>query len=427
MTAVAAVAAADDALAAAVDDAVGALVADKDVVDVAAVEGGLVEVVRRGKRERLQTLLEGPLFALVRERMGEPARTTSWRLKQRAMLTALPLVDGRVALRVQKAPPSDAQLAHLVEEGVVPGGVDGEFVAAVLEGGGVAFVGPARAAHRRVAVAVARALSPLVRVACLSDDPIAGCLPPVDVGGDVGGAGAGAVARARAAVAAGADVVVALGVDVDDAVALCDAALPVPVIASIDVASVAALEARFGARKTRALFAIVAVVGFAPDGRPRLVELHGGVADAAPVPVTAPTSTSTAPMTMTAPATASMQPTSLQPATSTSTAATRPPPAALLGEVPALGDAPPADWASDNVDDDPGWELGSLADPQKPAAPGSFEAALQQQAKRPVFTPRPPPVHPQTASLKGTGGLTFEPPGLGGAPGPDDDGDGSPE
>lgn len=408
-----AVAAADEALAAAVDDAVGALVADKDVVDVAAVEGGLVEVVRRGKRERMQTLLEGPLFALVRERMGDPARTTSWRLKQRAVLTALPLVDGRVALRVQKAPPSDAQLAHLVEEGVVPGGVDGEFVAAVLEGGGVGFVGPARAAHRRVAVAVARALSPLVRVACLSDDPIAGCLPPVDVGVD----GGGAVARARAAVAAGADVVVALGVDVDDAVALCDAALPVPLIASIDVASVAALEARFGARKTRALFAIVAVVGFAPDGRPRLVELHGGVADAAPaVALAAPTS---AAATTTAP---SAPPPTPQAAPSTTTRAA---PAAPLGEVPPLGDAPPADWASDDVDDDPGWELGSLADPLKPAAPGSFEAALQQQAKRPVFTPRPPPAHPQTASLKGTGGLTFEPPG--GQPRGDDNGDGSPE
>jgi hypothetical protein len=45
-----------------------------------------------------------------------------------------------------------------------------------------------------------------------------------------------------------------------------------------------------------------------------------------------------------------------------------------------------------------------------PPAPGSFDAALQAVAKRPTFAPKAPPLHPQAAALRGTGGLTFEPP-----------------
>ena len=41
-------------LQAAVDDALGAVLGDKDVSEITAVEGGLLEVVRRGRRERLQ-------------------------------------------------------------------------------------------------------------------------------------------------------------------------------------------------------------------------------------------------------------------------------------------------------------------------------------------------------------------------------------
>jgi hypothetical protein len=98
----------------------------------------------------------------------------------------------------------------------------------------------------------------------------------------------------------------------------------------------------------------------------------------------------------------------------------------------ALGDAPPADWASADADDDPGWELGSLArDGGGSVAPGSFDATLATVARRPAFAPRAPTAHPAAHALRGTGGLTFEPPsgpgaGNGGDDGGDDD-DGSRE
>jgi hypothetical protein len=59
-----------------------------------------------------------------------------------------------------------------------------------------------------------------------------------------------------------------------------------------------------------------------------------------------------------------------------------------------------------------------------PPAPGSFDAALQQAARRPAFTPKAPAPHPQASALRGTGGLTFEPPGGGPAGGHDDGDDG---
>jgi hypothetical protein len=95
-----------------------------------------------------------------------------------------------------------------------------------------------------------------------------------------------------------------------------------------------------------------------------------------------------------------------------------------------LGEAPPADWASADAEDDPGWELGSLAAGGEPPAPGSFDAALAVAAKRPTYAPRAPAAHPAMHALRGTGGLTFEPPPGGpsgaGAPGDAGDDDGSP-
>jgi hypothetical protein len=76
-------------------------------------------------------------------------------------------------------------------------------------------------------------------------------------------------------------------------------------------------------------------------------------------------------------------------------------------------DAPPADWASEDIDDDPGWELGNLVEGVRSSSPpaGSFDAALKAVATRPTFAPRAPATHPQMATLRGTGGLDLEPPG----------------
>jgi hypothetical protein len=88
--------------------------------------------------------------------------------------------------------------------------------------------------------------------------------------------------------------------------------------------------------------------------------------------------------------------------------------------------APPAEWASEDIDDDPGWELGpvgaSSSATSSPPAPGTFDAALQAVSKRPTFAPKAPPPHPQAAALRGTGGLTFEPPAGGRGDGDDDGG-----
>ncbi len=374
---------ADDDVAAAVDAAVSSLLVDKDISEVAAVEGGLIEVVRRGRRERLQALLEGPLFSLLRERCEHAPYGA--RLPGGVRLVAASLVDGRIALSLQKPAPSDARLEHLVEEAVLPAGVDGELVAAVLEGGGVAVLGPARAARARVVVAVARALSPLLRIVSLSDDLPAGCMPR-PVGDDVD-------ARAATAVLLGADVLVALELTPAEACALARAALPVPVVAAVACASMAALQSAFGALSVRSLFALSAVLGLAPDGRPRLVELHGAAGEPMPPSAIA------APPIAAAPARTRVEPSNATPAAPTV--------AQTIDVIPVLADAPPAEWASSDVDDDPGWELGSLSG--APPAAGSFDAALQAVSKRPGFTPRPPSAHPQF--LKGTGGLTFEPPG----------------
>ena len=84
---------ADADLGAAVDGVLASLLADKDVAEIAAVEGGLIEVIRRGRRERLQALLEGPLFALLRERGAEEALVV-FRLP--AALTFVPTIREKV-------------------------------------------------------------------------------------------------------------------------------------------------------------------------------------------------------------------------------------------------------------------------------------------------------------------------------------------
>ena len=58
---------ASPAIAEAVAASFGALLADRDVAEIGSLEGGSVDVLRRGRRQRLDVILEGPLFALLRE------------------------------------------------------------------------------------------------------------------------------------------------------------------------------------------------------------------------------------------------------------------------------------------------------------------------------------------------------------------------
>ena len=402
---------AKDTIGSAVAAALGALVGDKDTSQVDVVEGGLPEVVRRGRRERLSALVEGPLFEVLRE-AGAATSLLQLVLPGSILLVAGPLADGRVALSLRRAAPTDASLVHLVEEGVVPAGVDAELVGAVFLGQGLTVLGPARAIRSRLAVAVAVAVSTRLRVVALGSDVPARVLP-APLGDDV-------VARARAGVALGADVLFALDLAPAQLAALLTWPLPVPLIATVSSSSMEGLVASLAAA-SRALLGLTAVCAFDLEGRPRLVELHGEPSSSpsssppSPSPSSSPPSPSPSSSPPSPSPSSAMQPSSSSP---------RRAPSAFPDDAPIHLEAPPADWASEDIDDDPGWELGpvgaSTSATSSPPQPGSFDAALQAAAKRPTFSPKAPPVHPQAAALRGTGGLTFEPPGGRG----DDDGGG---
>ena len=376
-------------LATATAAALGALLLDKDVSGVDVVEGGLPELVRRGRRERLQLLVEGPLFAVLRERGADNA-LFEVDLPGGVHLAAGPLLDGRVALSLRRAAPTDVSLSDLVEEGLVPVGVPDELVAALHLGLGLVVLGPASSARTRLTVAVARAVSQQLRVMALGTDVPAQSVPAPRVAGDDD-----LVARARAASALGADVLYAHAVTVVELASLLRASLPVPLLASVAVSNMALLREGLGTLSPLTV-GLAAVVGFDPEGCPRLLELHGDSG------ASSSSSSSSLP---------------------SSSSSSLPSSSSVDDDTVAPDDAPPAEWASQDIDDDPGWELGPVQSPSSlpspsllpastsPPAPGSFDAALQSVARRPSYTPRAPAPHPQHSALRGTGGLTFEAPG----------------
>ena len=378
-------------LATATAAALGALLLDQDVSGVDVVEGGLPELVRRGRRERLQLLVEGPLFAVLRERGADNA-LFEVDLPGGVHLAAGPLLDGRVAVSVRRAAPTDINLSDLVEEGLVPVGVPDELVAALHLGLGLVVLGPASSARTRLTVAVARAVSQQLRVMALGTDVPAQSVPAPRVAGDDD-----LVTRARAASALGADVLYAHAVTVVELASLLRASLPVPLLASVAVSNMALLREGLGTLSPLTV-GLAAVVGFDPEGCPRLLELHGD---------------SGASSSSSSPSSSSSLPSSSSSSSSTLSS--------VDDDTVAPDDAPPAEWASQDIDDDPGWELGPVQSPSSlpsllpastsPPAPGSFDAALQSVARRPSYTPRAPAPHPQHSALRGTGGLTFEAPG----------------
>ena len=403
----------DDAVAA----ALGALLLDRDVSEVQCLEGGFLQVIRRGRRERLDALLEGPLFELLREEGGERGLVTC-RLRGGHRLVVAPCGDGRQALRILKAPSLDVELDALVAEQLLPPGLPEELVAAASLGG-VLVLGPSRAGRQRVATAVARAAQRTLAFASLTE--VTAALFPMPAGDDV-------AARARAADALGFDALFALDLDGHDCARLLAAAVGLPVVASARATTMEALAQALGGAPAGALAPLCCVVAATPDGRPRLFEVHGSIEGA------------------------SLEPTAPE-------ASLRPQPSRGLALGPGAGDdddddlgaedAPPlaelpTAWASDAPDDDPGWELaglpaeaaqpaGAVSGPTAPVGPStgaSFDAALARQAARPSFQPRPPRPHPQAATLRGPGnpfgGLTFEPPAA--PPGTASaDGDGGPD
>jgi hypothetical protein len=349
----------------------GALLADRDVAEIGSLEGGSVDVLRRGRRERLDVILEGPLFALLRE-AGAETDVLTLRLPSGDDLIAGPLADGRVALRVRKATPLESSaLEQLIEEGVLHAGIDVELRAAVLEGAGVAVIGPARVARRRVLVAIVRSLSHRLSFFGVTDT--LSSLLPVPLA-----KGALVVDKARAAVALGCDALCALDISPREAIELVRAELGVPLVVAVATPSMDALAAAFRDAKlsVSALAGTTAVIGHGPDGGSRLVELHGPTRAADPVAA---------------------------------------PPVARDAGTTALPDA----WASEHADDDPGWELVTAPDlsepvhapsePQTAPRPGSFDEALASKRGKPSFAPRRA-ASGQAMRTDPFGGLTLEPP-----------------
>ncbi|MCC7071282.1 MAG: hypothetical protein IT383_08165 [Deltaproteobacteria bacterium] len=371
---------------AAIDDAVeaalGALLRDRDVGELQCLEGGFLQVLRRGRRERLDAVLEGPLFGLVRDH-GAERQLIALRLRGGHQLWAGPCVDGRCALRVLKAPQLDVELDALADEGMLPPGLSTELAAAAAQGG-VLVLGASRAGRQRLACAVARTAQRALAFAAVGERTAP--LFPCPAGADV-------AAQAHAADALGFDALFALELTPAACAQLMQAGAALPLVASVRAPSTEAMSHALAGAPLDALAALVCVVGVGPDGRPRLMEMHGaadpgGPADASGAPAAAPR-------------------------LALGRAPSAPPSGASApgDELPPLA-VPPSTWASDEPDDDPGWELAGLPADAAAPAPGSFDAALARQSARPPFAPRAPRPHPQAAALAGNpfGGLTFEPP-----------------
>lgn len=455
-------------IAAAIASGLGALLGDKDISEISSLEGSFVEVRRRGRRERLDVMIEGPLFALLRDagaergvvRMRTAGTQSGGVLTGAHDVVAGPLADGRIALRIVKTSAPDATFEALVEEGILPPGVDVELRAAVLEGAGVIVAGPARAARRRVVGAIVRALAERLSFFGATDSLASLVAVPLEKGAPV-------VDKAKAAAALGCDVIAALDIAPHVAVALARAELGVPFVVSIAAPSWDSIAFAFDdARMHVGAFAgTTAIIGYGPDGAARLAELRGAVrADGtddharSTVPVnargSAPNASSATLASRGLPSSPSSPPSSSSQAAMPSRDTGAPAEVSGLRARPSFASAPsmrsqegatvddalpslaalPAAWASDAPDADPGWELGepppaggddapalarsSSAAPPSRAAKGSFDAALAaQKSGKPSFAPRPPKPHPQAAQLRGAaiggdpfGGLTLEPP-----------------
>lgn len=392
--------------------ALGALLVDADVASVHASERGAVEVTRRGRRERLSVALPSEVFDALAS-LGARERGVTLSVDGHRLL-AQPAAADRLVLYLEKRPPADARLSELVEEGVLPEDAAESVVAVARAGHGLVVVGTPRAATRRFAIAVARELAESAPVVALDPGLEADWLLPAPL---VEG---GVVERALAAERIGAEVLLAPSLSLDEAVALASARLSTSAVVMVRAPSAPALTAAFrasssvGAPLADALASQLCVLGRAPGGRPVLVEQH--VPEGAPLagPVASASAPAIAPAPLASPSSSAPPPALAAPSLGPPPS----PPSARaplvidpreLPPLPPLGSGPPAGWASSSPDDDPGWELGGGGRTE----PSAFDDVLARVGARPTFTPRPPPVHPQTRALRQDplGGLTLEPPG----------------
>jgi hypothetical protein len=363
--------------------ALGALLVDGDVSSARAVEGGALDVSRRSRREVLEGTALPALFLALRA-LGAGEGRVEVEVDGHRLLAG-PHAGGLVVAALEKAPPLDVRLEALVEEGLLPSDAAEVVLGLARAGHGLLVVGPAGAARRRLAAAVARALGDDAAVMALDPAAVAPWLLPAPLEDDV-------TTRALAGAAAGAELLFSSSLTLDDVRHLAAASLPLPCVAAVEVASATALYAALRDGELDALASQVCVVGRGRTGRPALLEQHAPPLAALTAPPPPAALFAPAPLVERSASRRPMDPSELPP-------------------LSPLGAGPPAGWG-EVEDEGPGWELDDDGGGPAPAEPTAFDSILDEVKRRPRFSPKQPAPHPQAQRLKSDpfGGLTLEPP-----------------
>lgn len=428
---------ASDDVEGAVGAALGALLSDADVFSIDLVEGGALEVERRGRRDHLPADVDPALYEALRA-AGAPDRLLELELEHGHQLTAAAGPSGLV-VHVEKALQEVPGIPTLLEEGMLSGEAAAGLMEAVLSGTSVLVGGPCRSGRERLAAALAGQAAHAFPVAALDPAPPSAAGPgapaalspvpwPLEV--ELEGQPEGRLARATVARALGRVGLWARELTVVDARAL---------VALGDCVVIAAWPVSRAPADLPTNVLHVAV-GFAPDGAPELKpsdDLELWMVPRAPVSSMSTALVRPAAAAARGPAVRSVED---RPARDRPEAAA-PSPAVLPAELPPLkplAPGPPDGWAHADVEVSPGWELDDDGAPLAPVDPheprglaahldeegaARFEATLREVQRRPTFKPRPPQEHPQARQLRGEdplAGLTLEPP-PGGDPLDDDD------
>lgn len=393
----------------AIEDALAGLWHDRDVERIWVDRQGGVRLRRRGKREDLAVRWPEELWqALDRSQPDEPrgdASTLTRVLDFAPHRAVLGLDGGRVTrFFLEKAPSLPGSIHELEEQDLCSQGLVAELVGALLAGESVLLLGVATFLVDRMVWSTADAASTHCEVVACTPPPPAWRLPAGAAGGDLW-------ARGRAALTLGAEVLVATGLAADDLAQWMSEVPAAATLVGARVSSPAMLEEGGALAPLRHRFGRICVCAYDAAGRPRVVALAADrVAHPAPVPDLRPQAGASAPLAATPQG---------RPPPSTPRAEAPAPAWDALPPLEALPPGPPPAWTSHAPDDDPGWELAEVgrtgdvgSDDAEALGVGAFAQVLADVARRPSFTPKPPPPHPQARRLRADpfGGLTLEPP-----------------
>jgi len=351
-----------DAAHAALEDVIGDLARDPDVTAIDLDEGRGVTVTRRARREHLDVVVpEGAFRAFAADGAfgAEPFRRG---LASGDVVAAARLGETR-RIHVERSPKTTVHMLSLFEEGLLDEESALRLMGAIQSGRHVVIGGPCTGGKRRLAVALVSECAPYLSVARLdSRGPTPFLVAPR---GDT------LLARAQAAADVGIELLLALDVETHELLELLRSEPRLVVVASVASPRAPVVEG---------VLAECATVGFSPAGAARV--------SATPIPVT-PDPVVEAPVRG---ALSARQTTSASPH------------AAPFEPLPALAPGPPSGWDSRAHEAEPGWEL------QSSEEPSPFDDVMKAVRDRKTYTPRPPPLHPAASKLRGSGGLTLEPP-----------------